>query len=317
MSSIESSSERERQARAEAVMHRLKETAKTQRSHVNDLVPLYATERLLVRVAATAEEERLPMALKGGFLIRHLVPAGVRRSTRDADLAISSPLSVGQASDLFARAAAKPFADGVTFDPATTKVIPIREQQTGGVSVTMDGKLGRTPVRAKFDIGFGDVVVPVAQRAELPSLVKTNPSISMLAYRPETIIAEKAETAIWYGLGNVRQKDIYDLATMPQHVPVDGEDLRQALSATFSHRGTPLPLGTPATFSQRYVQDEKRLQQWEGFLRNNTDDTRMSLAEAADRAWRFLAEPTRAAAASVPFPAAWNPMTQAWTVKRS
>lgn len=315
MSGSDSSSERERLGRAEAVMHRLKETAQTQRAHVNDLVPLYATERLLARVAVTAEEERLPMALKGGFLIRHLVPAGVRRSTRDADLALATPLSVGEASDLFGRAASKPFGDGVIFDPATTKVIPIREQQTGGVSVTMDGKLGKSPIRAKFDIGFGDAVVPAAYRADLPSLVKTNPNVSMLAYRTETMLAEKAETAIWYGLGNVRQKDIFDLATVPQHVPVAGEDFRQAIAATFQHRKTAFPTELPATFGERYVRDEARRKQWEGFIRNNTDGSRLSLDEAADRAWRFLAEPIRAAAADKPFHSVWDATAQVWVAK--
>lgn len=66
----------------------------------------------------------------------------------------------------------------------------------------------RLPVR--LDIGFGDPITPGAIEVEYPSLLD-RPRALLLAYPPETVVAEKLQAMVELGMRNSRMKDFYDL----------------------------------------------------------------------------------------------------------
>ena len=305
--------ERNRLAAAESAKARLKTQAVGANQHLGDLIPLYANERFLARLAA--QDTKQPLVLKGGFLVRTWIPGDQRRATRDADLATASPMAAEEVREVMANAAKRQMDDGLKFAPDTIQVRPIREKagQHGGVSVNVDGMFGTSPVRTKIDVGFSDVMVPKPETVHIPAMLSTMSPLSMSAYRPETVIAEKYETAVWYGMANIRAKDIYDLAVIPSHRQLDGSAMTAAIGATFAHRKTPLPeVGVPTPFSEQYFNDAKKREHWQGFLKNSTAGASLALADAAKRAWAVLEAPTRAAAARVPFEGTWDPGSQSW-----
>jgi len=84
------------------------------------------------------------------------------RPTRDIDLLGFGDLSDASLASLFADVAAiEVAADGVTFDPASISVSPIREEDAyGGKRVTLTGRLGIVRLHVQVDIGIGDAVQP-------------------------------------------------------------------------------------------------------------------------------------------------------------
>lgn len=301
----------ENTAAAASVAAKLKRQSQEDGTHLNDMLPLFGTERLLKRLADVAPDQ---VVLKGGMLVRTWVPDGIRRATNDADLSLASPLTPEQTKDLFQSAAAAKtdVKDGVSFNPDSVKVLEIRGQQTGGMTVTIDGQLGTARMRSKVDIGFGDVVVPRAERIGLPPVLRTLDPIDVLSYRKETVVAEKFETIVWYGRANTRQKDVYDLAVLSDHQRFHGPDLRNALAATFEFRRTPMPTDVPSCLDDRYTLDELRQKQWAGFLRNNTRGADLGLKAAATKAWEFLEPAIAAARTGAPFDRSWDPAARTW-----
>ena len=110
------------------------------------LLPMFASERWLARLAASPHRSRF--VLKGGVLLAAL---GNRRPTQDADLlalniANDHDTVIGYVNEI----AVEDLSDGMAFDPATTTATTIRESDLYlGVRLSMDCALATARIRAQ------------------------------------------------------------------------------------------------------------------------------------------------------------------------
>jgi len=144
---------------ARSVQRRLVRHAKALGVDPNLILVRYATERLLYRLSRSRHSERF--VLKGALLL--LVWLGETiRPTRDADLLGYGDLDAeALATTITEICAVEVQPDGLIFDAASIRVVPIRPEDVyGGQRVTLLARLGPARLRVQVDVGIGDVVVP-------------------------------------------------------------------------------------------------------------------------------------------------------------
>ena len=114
----------------------------------------------------------------------------------------------------------------------------------------MIAHLGNAKIQLQIDIGYGDVITPVAQIVNYPALLHF-PEPRIRAYPPETVVAEKLQAMVALGMQNSRMKDFYDLWLMARDLSFTGEPLVKAIQATFERRKTPIPDDIPIALRSR------------------------------------------------------------------
>jgi hypothetical protein len=92
------------------------------------------------------------------------------------------------------------------------------------------------------------------------------PSPKLKAYRYETVIAEKFQALVTLGLANTRLKDFYDIWMLAQTFDFDGQELAQAIAATFARRKTEIPTEPPDGLTAAFAGDPMKRQQWAAFV---------------------------------------------------
>ncbi|PCK04348.1 MAG: hypothetical protein COA42_19295 [Alteromonadaceae bacterium] len=131
------------------------------------------------------------------------------------------------------------------FDVSSLQTETIKEDADyQGVRVRFNGVLGVARVTVQLDIGFDDVLVPGATRADFPTLLEL-PAPKLLCYSRESAIAEKFEAMVKLGDLNSRMKDFYDIWLLACQFDFDADLLFEAITQTFQHRGTSLPTELP------------------------------------------------------------------------
>ncbi len=220
-----------------------------------------------------------------------LASFGTRRPTVDADA-----LARNMASDeeTVARRVAEIAAiedsdDGVEFLPETVTTAVIRDDALySGVRVTMTAQLATAQVKLRLDINFGDPVTPAPRTVELPSLRPDAPPIRILGYPIETVLAEKLVTAIELGRANTRVRDFADIHLLTGTQALQCGELRDALTATATFRGTTLiPLaqateGLAVLRGSTYVAYRKGLGEVGASLPERFSDTVAAVADVVD-----------------------------------
>jgi len=131
--------------------------------------------------------------------------------------------------------------DGLSFDPGSIQAETITEDADyEGIRVRFKGNLGVARISMQIDIGFGDIVHPGPQLAELPTIMD-QPAPQLLCYSRESAIAEKFEAMIKLGSLNSRIKDFYDIWLLSRQFEFDPATLTEAIRLTLNQRGTALP----------------------------------------------------------------------------
>ncbi len=270
------------------------------------LLTRYAVERLLYRLAESEYAARF--VLKGAMLFA-LWTGEMHRPTRDLDLLGFGDSSEAELTKVFRRLCLPTVADdGLTFSAETVNVEPIREdQEYGGQRVTMVVRLDSARVDLQIDVGFGDAITPRPEPVTYPTILGMDPP-RLRAYPRETVVAEKLEAMVKLGLTNSRMKDFYDLAIMARTFPFTGPVLREAITATFTRRGTAIPAASPIALTEAFANDETKQKQWQAFRKRSgiaekVGDLNGLVAELA----AFLAQPLSAASAGREFPLSWQP----------
>jgi hypothetical protein len=293
-----------------SVRARLLNRAKEAGEDYNALLARYVAERFLYRLGRSAQRDRF--VLKGAMLFV-LWEGDLHRMTRDLDL-----LSRGSPEVDDVVAAVREVCvtevddDGVTFHPETVAGERIREDQAyEGVRVRVLATLGGARVPLQVDVGFGDAVTPGVEEAELPTVLGS-PAPHVKAYPRETAVAEKVQAMVLLGIANTRMKDFYDTAHLAHHFAFSGQALVDALEATFSRRGTPLPSGLPLALSEEFSGDAAKQQQWRAFLKKAglagaAPDAGSDLPDVVENLRRFLEAPLSATREGVPFAGTWIP----------
>ena len=128
--------------------------------------------------------------------------------------------------------------DGIDFDIATIEAERIAEDADyEGIRVRFRGSLDTAQIVMQLDIGFGDIVIPSPEPTNYPTLLDF-PAPRIRGYSKESNIAEKFESMVKLGILNSRMKDFFDIWLMSRRFNFEGATLAEAISKTFSTRGT-------------------------------------------------------------------------------
>ena len=295
----------------QSIYQRLLNLSRAEKVDFNLILTRYGIDRLLYRLSISEYTDRF--ILKGGSLF--LVWMGQNyRVTRDADLLGYGPAEEESLIEVFSSLCkiASYDIDGMKFFSDTVKAVSIREdQEYDGIRVTLLGKLNNARIHVQIDIGFGDAVTPEPEMIEYPTLLDA-PAPVLRAYPRYTMVAEKLETLVKFGMINSRMKDIYDLWLIKKLFDFDGTILKDAVNNTFKRRLTQLPEALPVAFTDEFRKDTGKQIQWSAFLRKsepqvfpgNLDDTIGEIVE-------FLIPVLKSIQIGSDFTSTWN-RDRAW-----
>ena len=242
-----------------SIRARLLNRARTEETEFQLFLDRYACERFLYRLGESEVRDRC--ILKGASLLALWMDEPYR-ATRDVDL-----LAFGENDGETVRYVMETICnvscpeDGIALDISTLKVSAIRDgQRYGGQRATMAAFLGNARCSVQVDFGFGDVVIPGPEEAQLPTLIGGVPAPFLRTYPQVSSIAEKFESMVQLGTGNSRMKDFYDVWALSDTFAFDGPELQEAVARCFDRRGTPwsteIPDAlTPGFYSNPQLQD--------------------------------------------------------------
>jgi predicted nucleotidyltransferase component of viral defense system len=290
---------------AASVHARLINLAEAQGRRFNDLLQLYAMERLLYRLSKSPHAPKF--LLKGALLLRVWDPA-TYRTTRDIDLLGRLSNDVENIVGVVRSVCGQPVEpDGVEFDGASVHGETIVEDgDYKGVRVTFLGHLGKARLEMQIDVGFGDAVTPSPSEVDYPVLLEF-PAPRLSAYPAETTIAEKFEVMLKRSVLNSRMKDYHDLWWLAHGREFDGATLAAAVAATCDRRGTPVVAAPPA-IGPDLANDPAKRAQWRAF-RNRLAPTSCpeDFAELVAAVAEFMGPVAAALAGGREFAARWSP----------
>jgi len=229
------------------------------------LLTRYATERLLYRLSTTPHRDRF--VLKGAMLMTTWFD-DPHRPTRDVDLLGYGDPAPEPMLAVFREICAVEENDGILFDVDALRVELIREElEYGGLRLRTTARLAGARITVVIDIGFGDATEPGVEEISLPVMLDL-PAPRLRAYPRETVIAEKFQAMVLFGLANTRIKDYYDIWILSRSYAFDAERLSRAIAATFERRGTAIPEELPDALTTAFSTDATKQRQWEAFARD-------------------------------------------------
>jgi predicted nucleotidyltransferase component of viral defense system len=226
-----------------SVRARLLNIARSEKRDYNRLLLLYLQERFLVRLAVSKYQKQF--VLKGGVFLYSRY-GSLARPTIDLDLlgqGLTPDLTL--LADIMRDIAAQPLEDGVNFDPDTVVASRIKEDaEYEGVRVKITAYMDSAQITMQVDIGFGDRLIPKPKPFDYPTLLELSvPAPTILAYAIETVVAEKFHAMVSLGASNSRTKDFYDIYQISRQESFDVKILKEAITATFEKRESPLEQG--------------------------------------------------------------------------
>jgi hypothetical protein len=222
-----------RDTTAGRVYNDLRNSARRQKRATDEIMVEYVLERFLYRLA-TSPAGREHFVLKGGLLLAQF---GARRTTRDID--ILGQAFTGEDTEIIRRVsaiAATEVDDGVTFDGASLRTAPIRDDgRYHGLRLVMPASIARAQLKLQLDVSLGDPITPEPQLIAYQQLLEAE-TFTILGYPLATVIAEKLSTAIELGDLNTRDRDYGDLYRLLRANVLRADEVSIALEATAAHR---------------------------------------------------------------------------------
>lgn len=201
----------------------------------------FVMERLLARLF---DKQDAPWLLKGGFAM-DLRFRPHARTTKDVDLSVALVLggaATAELRDRLQEAAGKDLGDFLRYRIGEPKH-EITNAPRGGARYPCEVMmLGKTYAKFHLDVGIGDALVGEPERLvgdDLLGFAGVAPAV-VLAIPKAQQFAEKvhAYSYPWEGRLNTRTKDLVDLVLLLERGPPDPAEIRAAVAATFSTRGT-------------------------------------------------------------------------------
>lgn len=249
---------------AASIRARLLELARRSGRDFQLVLTNYTLERLLYRLSVSKHKKRF--VLKGALLFMAWLKDPFR-PTRDVDFLGHGDAEAAALAAVFKQVMSQAVPeDGIVFDVDAIEAAAIREDaRYGGIRIETTASLERARVPVRVDVGFGDAITPGAIEIDYPTLLH-GPAPHLLAYPPETVVAEKLEAIASLGLANSRMKDFYDLAMIARHFEFDGAVLVEAVKATFKRRGTPIPKEMPDGLGEQFVSGLETQTRWRSFI---------------------------------------------------
>ncbi|MBF5059161.1 nucleotidyl transferase AbiEii/AbiGii toxin family protein [Candidatus Neptunochlamydia vexilliferae] len=246
----------------ESICQRLKDLSKERKRPFDEILRYYAMERFLFRLSTSPYNTKL--FLKGGLILKVWDPLD-HRATMDIDLLGRISNQIKDLKQVITEIAAIPYEeDAITFD---TQHLTIRRTQTAGdyeeIRASFSAKLFKAKLPVLIDIGFNDIIVPKPQQIHYPTLLGM-PTLELLGYTLETVIAEKLESIVKLGLINTRMKDFYDLWTIVQREKLNPKTLELAVKNVFMNRASETKY--PIAFTPVFYEATDTLKRWDNFL---------------------------------------------------
>ncbi len=250
-----------------SVRQRLLNRSKTDKRPFNELLQYYAMERFLYRLSKSSHADHY--ILKGALMLRAWRSPEFR-ATMDIDMlgrtSNEEANIVAQIRDIIALDVD---SDGLVFDPDSIQTEQITEDADyEGIRIRFRGLLGTARINMQIDIGFGDIVYPEPEEADLPTMLDS-PAPRLLCYSRESSIAEKFEAMVKLGFLNSRMKDFYDIWLLSRQFHFEQATLAEAIRLTFEQRGIVLPSDIDA-FSETFI--DTKQSQWMAFYKRLKQD---------------------------------------------
>ncbi|MFH1875096.1 MAG: nucleotidyl transferase AbiEii/AbiGii toxin family protein [Pseudomonadota bacterium] len=247
----------------ESIKAKLKIISQERGIELQNLFNKLGEERFLARLAVSSWANNL--IFKGGSLLPHLVETS--RRTRDIDFSIRDlDNTLNNLINIIQEVTAIDLKDGFVFRKPIGEVLKHSRLPYTGARIKIDFLLEKIGGSIWMDLALGDTVDPVKQKIEVLRY-KGKPivgrDISLLAYPPEFLFAEKFQTAILLGAANSRMKDFYDMLKLANSRSINMTSLKSALERTFKNRTTPLANCLEFSSEDVNVLDIT----WKGFLR--------------------------------------------------
>jgi predicted nucleotidyltransferase component of viral defense system len=243
-----------------SVRQRLLNYSKNANRSFSEVMQYYAMERFLYRLSISPHSGRF--ILKGGLLLRVWQSSEIR-PTMDIDLlgitTNKESLLITQIHEILSMDVVK---DGLVFDTDSIKTEPITKNNTyKGTRILFLCKLTTAIIKMQIDIGFGDIIFPQPDKAELPTILDY-PAPQLLCYSRESVIAEKFHAMVQLGKLNSRIKDFYDVWLLSRLFNFEAGVLTEAIHKTFEQRETILTEDVFA-FTDEFIQSKTA--QWNAF----------------------------------------------------
>lgn len=224
---------------AASIKAKLTNQAREKGEELQNLLMRFAVERFLYRLSISEHKEAF--LLKGAALFAFWFDEP-HRPTKDLDLLGSGAGDIPTLEKTVREICRIDGEDGLQFLADSVKGEKIREEAFyGGVRVTLTAMLERARIPVQVDVGFGDAVTPQAVKEILPTILDLLPAPRVKVYPKETVVAEKFEAMVKFGIANSRMKDFWDINYLIREFDFDGALLQKAIRATFPSRQTPFP----------------------------------------------------------------------------
>jgi len=289
---------------AASVRQRLLDKARETGRPFNELLQYFAMERFLYRLSRSPYANKF--VLKGALMLM-VWEAPLSRPTMDIDLLgrIDNNIeTIVEVTRQICRHEVEP--DGIVFDVTDIEAENIAEDADyEGIRIRFRGSLDTARFIIQLDIGFGDVVIPSPEPTNYPTLLDL-PAPRLRGYSRESTIAEKFEAMVKLGILNSRMKDFFDIWLMLRQFDFEGLILAEAISKTFSTRGTRIQ-AKPIALARAFGEDPEKAAQWRGFIRKNRlKDVPQNFAEVITAIAAFLTPIAEQMAAGRVFKATWK-----------
>ena len=199
----------------------------------NVALHMYVMERFIDRISRSEYKDRF--VLKGGFLL-YSIKGMDRRTTEDLDMT-SKTLDVteDELTPVIRRICEIDADDDFVME--IVKVETVAELlEHPGLRYFIDATYG---VKERFyiDIVPSPQIVPEEVNHDIVPMFGDKP-ISIMAYRLETVIAEKLHAALTRADENTRMRDYYDFYVLDHDGGFDDDVLTKATEYAFESRGT-------------------------------------------------------------------------------
>lgn len=247
------------------IRKQLLKVARDMKRPSQEILQYYAIERFLYRVSASKYSDKF--ILKGGLLFS-VWNMGDFRATQDIDFLGLVSNKPDHIEKIYRQICVLHCNDGVIFEPETVLTSIIRPQNDyQGVQIKFKGRIDRSKVHMRIDVGFADIVHPNPIIFSFPTILKM-PAPTLFGYTQESVVAEKVDAMLQLGELNNRMKDFYDVWFLSHRIKFKMEILKDALHATLQRRGTELAL-EPIVFQSAFKTNKFKAEQWINFCRQN------------------------------------------------
>jgi len=294
---------------AESIRQKLLKLARERQEDFDYVMRQYVMQRLLSRLSSS---EYVDQFLLKGALLFWIWNDDFHRPTRDIDLLSFGDNDVPHLRDVFQQVIALEEDDGLVFDVNSLSGIEIKEDADySGVRLTGFANLTKARIPFQIDIGYGDAVIPAAEKAELPTFLDF-PSPQLKVYPVYTVIAEKFQVMVMLGVANSRMKDFYDIQVIAHTMELNGNLLSQAVKATFERRKTPITTDQLYVFSEKFTQDKDKQIQWNAFKNKNSLNIKVDFVDVVSEIQCLLEPIYRSIAEKRSFASQWLPGDSQW-----